>query len=499
MKNHKSKKLLAALSSAAVLISGIPFSAQAAETNYGDVNLDGKLTVADAVAVLQYLANKEKYALSEEALDNADVFNRGDSITGYDAIAIQKADAGIITLPESWMEGHGPEDNPGEDPGETYSVKINLEGTKITVEGDSKKYTSVEGSKLTITHSGEYHISGTLDDGQIDVNIADEEADAETVKLFLEGASITGKSAPAILVSNAKNTSITLADGTENTISDGDTVYIDAAGTPTGDAVIKAKDDLTIKGGDKSTGILNVTANTQDGIQCNNDIKINGGVINIKTSNKDDSTNGINGKTSLTVKSGTLTVDAEGDGIKSGKGSVAVTGGKISIKAGKDAVQAETTIDISGGELYAGGDKGLTAATGVNITGGIVVATATDNQTAADKLKVENQAAMLLSCVKDASNEDGCWKKANSLAYSTAGLTFMKKYSFVLISAPDLKSGETYKLTNTSTGAGVTHSAEKSDSFKLTGAVTSFESVDPAGSAAATTPAEPKADSVSNS
>ena len=494
MKNQNTKKILAALSSAAVLVSALPFSAQAAETKYGDVNLDGKITVADAVAVLQYLANKEKYALTEEAIDNADVFNRGDSITGYDAIAIQKADAGIITLPESWMEGTGPSDTPEE----KYSVSIKLEGTKITVEGDTKKYTSVEGSKLTITHSGEYHISGTLDDGQIDVNIADEAADAETVKLFLEGASITGKSAPAILVTNAENTSVTIADGTENTISDGDTAYIDAAGTPTGDAVIEAKDDITFKGGDKDTGILNITANTQDGIHCKNDIKINGAVINIKTTNKDDSTYGINGKKSVTVKSGTVTVDAEGDGIKSSEGSVAVTGGKVSIKAGKDAVQAETTIDISGGEIYAGGDKGLTSVTGTNITGGIVVVTATDLQTKTDLLKVENQAAMLLNCVKDPANEDGCWKKANSLAYSTVGYTFMKKYAFVLISAPDLKVGETYKLSNTSTGAGVTHSADKSDSFKLTEAVTVFENVDPAGKEAPSPNTEPKADSVSN-
>ena len=493
MKKHNSKKLIAVLSSAAILASAIPFSAGAAETVYGDVNLDGKITVSDAVAVLQYLANKQKYPLTEEQLNNADVYNRGDSITGSDAIAIQKADAGIVTLPESWMEGHGPEETPGE----TYSVKIKLDGTKITVEGDTKKYTTVEGSKLTITHSGEYHISGTLDDGQINVAIADEAADPETVKLFLEGASITGKSAPAILVSNAENTSINVADGTENTISDGDTAYVGADSAPTGDAVIEAKDDITIKGGDKDTGILNITANTQDGIHCKNDIKINGAVINIKTSNKDDSTYGINGKTSVTIKSGTVTVDAEGDGIKSSEGSVAVTGGKVSIKAGKDAVQAETTIDISGGEIYAGGDKGLTSVTGTNITGGIVVVTATDLQTKTDILKVENQAAMLLNCVKDPANEDGCWKKANSLAYSTVGYPFMKKYAFVLISAPDLKVGETYQLSNTSTGAGVTHSADKSDSFKLAEAVTVFESVDPAGKDAPSPNTEPKADSVS--
>ena len=61
----------------------------------GDANLDGKITVADAVTVLQFLANQEKYSLTEEAILNADI----DGITGLsggDAITIQRMDAGIV-------------------------------------------------------------------------------------------------------------------------------------------------------------------------------------------------------------------------------------------------------------------------------------------------------------------------------------------------------------------------------------------------------------------
>lgn len=60
----------------------------------GDANCDGKLTVADAVAVLQYIANKEKYPLSGKGLSNADI-DGSKGITGGDAIAIQKLDAGV--------------------------------------------------------------------------------------------------------------------------------------------------------------------------------------------------------------------------------------------------------------------------------------------------------------------------------------------------------------------------------------------------------------------
>ena len=60
----------------------------------GDANCDDKLTVSDAVAVLQFIANAEKYPLSAQGAFNADI-NGEEGITGGDAIAIQKIDAGI--------------------------------------------------------------------------------------------------------------------------------------------------------------------------------------------------------------------------------------------------------------------------------------------------------------------------------------------------------------------------------------------------------------------
>ena len=62
---------------------------------YGDVNLDGKITVSDAVAVLQYIANKQKYPLTANAMKNADVDGQS-GITGTDAVVIQKVDAGVL-------------------------------------------------------------------------------------------------------------------------------------------------------------------------------------------------------------------------------------------------------------------------------------------------------------------------------------------------------------------------------------------------------------------
>jgi len=67
------------------------------ETNViGDTNLDGRVTVADAVAILQFISNKDKYDLNSQARKNADCFNVGDGITGSDALAIQRLDAKVI-------------------------------------------------------------------------------------------------------------------------------------------------------------------------------------------------------------------------------------------------------------------------------------------------------------------------------------------------------------------------------------------------------------------
>jgi mannan endo-1,4-beta-mannosidase len=80
-------------------------SGEVSETLWGDANLDKKVSVADAVAILQSIANKDKYALKPQGALNADVFNSGDGVTGKDALSIQKLDAKQIDeLPESYMK-----------------------------------------------------------------------------------------------------------------------------------------------------------------------------------------------------------------------------------------------------------------------------------------------------------------------------------------------------------------------------------------------------------
>ena len=68
----------------------------------GDANSDFKVSISDAVKILQNLANKEKYSLTEQETTNADCYDPGSGVTGMDAQAVQKLDAGIIDkLPET--------------------------------------------------------------------------------------------------------------------------------------------------------------------------------------------------------------------------------------------------------------------------------------------------------------------------------------------------------------------------------------------------------------
>lgn len=62
---------------------------------YGDANEDGDVSVADATLILQYLGNKDKYAISEQGKINGDVDGEA-GLSPIDALTIQRYDANQI-------------------------------------------------------------------------------------------------------------------------------------------------------------------------------------------------------------------------------------------------------------------------------------------------------------------------------------------------------------------------------------------------------------------
>lgn len=227
-----------------------------------------------------------------------------------------------------------------------------------TDDGDEKidwsKYTNSEYTltdSITITDEGTYNLTGTITDGLIIINTTG------NAKLVLNNVNITNSSGPAILVKNAEDVVIELAEGSTNYLEDGKTYSgyeSDEIGT------IYSHDDITLQG----TGSLIVKANNQDAIVSNDDLKIVSGTYDI-TSNDD----GIRGKDSVYIQSGTVTIVSKGDGIKSTndtdteKGYILIETGTFNIEADLDGIQAETKLNIKNGSfnIKTGGGSGTTS------------------------------------------------------------------------------------------------------------------------------------------
>ena len=74
-----------------------PTDAPADDILYGDANVDKKVTISDAVAILQSVANSSKYGLSKQGALNADCVDNGNGVTGQDAAGVQLIDAQVIS------------------------------------------------------------------------------------------------------------------------------------------------------------------------------------------------------------------------------------------------------------------------------------------------------------------------------------------------------------------------------------------------------------------
>ena len=71
---------------------------------YGDANSDDLVTVADSILILQYISDGKTYPMTDEQINAADVYLRGDGLNAQDALSIQKFKANQISvLPESIM------------------------------------------------------------------------------------------------------------------------------------------------------------------------------------------------------------------------------------------------------------------------------------------------------------------------------------------------------------------------------------------------------------
>lgn len=416
--------VIASATTTTLVMSNNRSSHISAETSItGDINGDGNVDMSDAILLKKHILGID--ALSEQNLAVADL-NADGRINALDFSKMLKT----ILQTENI----------------TY---INFNGNSISVTGSGAE---VNGSIVTVSAAGTYFVSGTLDDGQIIVSAAD----TDKVTLNFNNVNISCSYNAPVYVENADKTIINLTG--ENSITDAASYTTTEEGI---DSAVYSKDDLTISG----TGSLDITANYMYAVNCKNDLKIKGGSIDITSA--DDA---VRGKDSVEIKNGTLTVDSGGDGVKSTQGNVEISGGTLNIKASNDAIQAETTIDISDGDITACGDKGLTGVTGVNITGGNVLATATDNQVSG---VTSSQGTMLMTYAAE-------WSKGNTISVldnntEIFSATPIKKFTYVLLSSPDLNASGSYTVKTAD--AKMLHSTSSTGVFAMNNTITEFTGV----------------------
>ena len=261
---------------------------------------------------------------------------------------------------------------------------------------DADKHSAEDAAAHTvvnITEPGTYHLSGSLSKGQVAVDLGeDAKRDPEAVvTLVLDNVDITCEVAPAVIFYNvyecneawvaydegeiedyeavadvdtsAAGANVIVADDSVNNI---DGAYVARIYKDTGeekklhkyDAAFYSKMTMNVNSGDKGDGILNIHA-SNEGLDSEMHLTINGGKINISSGNDGINTNEDNVSVT-TINGGSLHIVAglgeEGDGIDS-NGYLVINGGTV-IAAAKPM-----------------SDSGLDADLGSYINGGTVIAT----------------------------------------------------------------------------------------------------------------------------
>ena len=312
-------------------------------------------------------------------------------------------DAVVLTLSEDGVTADG-EPVPAEDPSAAvytaHDIVYYEAGHDFTYgEGTAEdEHTAEEAAAHTVVHiaaPGTYVLRGSLDRGQIAVDLGEDAAEdpAAVVTLILDGLDVTSTVAPAVIFYNVyecdqtgdqgsapdltnAGARVVIADGSENDIAgsyvariyksytlseDGQSVA-DSKKLHKYDGAFYSKMSMTVSGGPEGTGLVNITAENE-GLDTEMHLTVDGGNINIVSGN-----DGINcnedGVSVITLNGGDIhiTVDGgtgEGDGIDS-NGWLVINGGSLTAQAcsfsGDAGIDAENAIQLNGGQVIASGN-----------------------------------------------------------------------------------------------------------------------------------------------
>ncbi|MDL2234448.1 carbohydrate-binding domain-containing protein, partial [Ruminococcaceae bacterium OttesenSCG-928-L11] len=246
----------------------------------------------------------------------------------------------------------------------TSTTKIAFQGNSIVVDGPGA---AVNKTTVTITTSGNYHLTGALTDGQIIVNAGKR----DIVRLILDNVDIRSESCSPLLSLQSDKLIVTLADGTTNYLSDPDEYTFDPAEIDGLEAALYCKGPLQLDG----TGTLVVQGNGDLGIASSDSLIISSGNFEVFSAGT-----GILAKDSLSILSGRFTVKAGVDAIRCDRGKdggdefsgLHIRNGAFEIVSERSGLSSGEAMSISGGTIRisaAGGPTDVATAEASDIPG----------------------------------------------------------------------------------------------------------------------------------
>lgn len=197
----------------------------------------------------------------------------------------------------------------------------------------------------------------------------------------------------------------------------------------------------------------NFTVNCKgDGIDAGTTAQIENGTFNITSSSGSSSSSATDSASVKGIKAAGGKDESGFDGgfdrdnFSSSNASITISGGKITIEADGDGVDSNGSLTVTGGETYvsgptSGADGALDYDGEATITGGIFVA-AGSTQMAQNFGENSTQGSMFVN-----TNSSGEITLKNSSGEVLVSFTPTKTYACVVISCPQITTGQTYTVT----------------------------------------------------